>query len=210
MRAFFIHFEHPAGGNGPSGAGFAATCRHGTTEWPRLSRRMRERPAPRSQAGNDATSDTLTTQDSDKKRRSDKLRRNARKNGSRVSCPGGFAQAHTHTGSAILPSVNDVRLHSRGFHPRGGRGRWGRWGETHPTTPGSGNRFAVRLASAAIRAALFLLSSRLEAATIRPARSGPISMTGGPRPRGTTPHRTTHTRRPVGPRSRHTRHDAKL
>ena len=56
----------------------------------------------------------------------------------------------------------------------------------------------------------FLLSSRLEAATIRPARSWPSSMTGGPRPRGTTPNRTTHTRRPVVPRSRHTRHDAKL
>ena len=54
------------------------------------------------------------------------------------------------------------------------------------------------------------LASRLEAATIRPARSMPLSMTGGPRPRGTTPHRTTHTRRPVGPRSRHTRHDAEL
>lgn len=55
-----------------------------------------------------------------------------------------------------------------------------------------------------------LRSSRLEAATIRPARSGPSTMTGGPRPRGTTPRRTTRTRRPVGPRSRHTRHDAKL
>jgi len=55
-----------------------------------------------------------------------------------------------------------------------------------------------------------LRSSRLEAATIRPARSGPSLMTGGPRPRGTTPRRTTRTRRPVGPRSRHTRHDAKL
>lgn len=31
---FFILLKHPAGGNGPSGAGFAATCRHGTTEWP--------------------------------------------------------------------------------------------------------------------------------------------------------------------------------
>lgn len=51
IRAFFIDLEHPAGGNGPRGAGFAATCRHGTTEWPRLSRRMRERPAPRSTSG---------------------------------------------------------------------------------------------------------------------------------------------------------------
>ena len=155
IRAFFIDLEHPAGGNGPRGAGFAATCRHGITEWPRLSRRMRERPAPRLQAGNDATSDTLTTQDRCMKRRPDKLRRNGRKIDSRVSCTGGFARAHTHTGSAILPSVTDARLHSRGLYLRGGRERWGRWGETQPTTPGSGNRFAVRLASAAIRAALF-------------------------------------------------------
>lgn len=156
IRAIFIVLKHPAGGNGPSGAGFVAKCRHRTTEWPRHSRMMRERPAPRLQAGNDAKCDTWTTQDRDKKRRSDKLRRNARKNGSRVSCPGGFAQAHTHTGSAIPPSVTDARLHSRGFYLRGGRGRWGRWGETQPTTPGSGNRFAVRLSPAAIRAALFL------------------------------------------------------
>ena len=32
IRAFFIDLEHPAGGNGPSGAGFAAIRRHGTTE----------------------------------------------------------------------------------------------------------------------------------------------------------------------------------
>lgn len=135
IRAFFIHFEYPAGGNGPRGAGFAATCRHGTTEWPRLSRRMRERPAPRLQAGNDANSDTLTTQDRCMKRRPDKLRRNGRKSDRCVSCTGGFAQAHTHTGSAIPPSVNDARLHSRGFHLRGGRGALGALGgnSTHHT-----------------------------------------------------------------------------
>ena len=32
IRDFFIDLEHPAGGNGPSGAGFAAIRRHGTTE----------------------------------------------------------------------------------------------------------------------------------------------------------------------------------
>lgn len=37
------------------------------------------------------------------------------------------------------------------------------------------------------------LASRLEAATIRPARSMPLSMTGGPRPRGRTPRHALRT-----------------
>lgn len=135
IRAFFIDLKHPAGGNGPSGAGFVAKCRHRITEWPRHSRMMRERPAPRLQAGNDAKCDTWTTQDRYMKRRPDKLRRNGRKNDSRVSCTGGFAHAQTHTGSAIQPSVTDARLHSRGFHLRGGKGALGALGgnSTHHT-----------------------------------------------------------------------------
>ena len=90
IRAFFIDLKHPAGGNGPRGAGFVAKCRHRITEWPRHSRMMRERPAPRLQAGNDAKCDTWTTQDRCMKRRPDKLRRNGRKIDSRVSCTGGI------------------------------------------------------------------------------------------------------------------------
>lgn len=144
------------------------------------------------------------------KRRPDYLRRNGRKSDSRVSCTGGFARAHTHTGSAILPSVTDARLHSRGFYPRGGRGRWGAGGKLNPPHQEAGTASPFASLRRQYVPTFSLRSSRLEAATIRPARSGPSSMTGGPRTRGTTPRRTTHTRRPVGPRSRHTRHDAKL
>ena len=154
---------------------------------------MRERTAPRTQAVNDAKSDTWTTQDRCMKRRPDKLRRNGRKIDSRVSCTGGFAQAHTHTGSAILPSVTDAP-HTREdsiFVGVGGAGGAGEKLNPPHQEAGTASPFAsLRRQNVPPFSSL---ASRLEAATIRPARSMPLSMTGGPRRRGRTPRHTLRT-----------------
>ena len=139
------------------------------------------------------------------KRRPDKLRRNGRKSDSRVSCTGGFAQAHTHTGSAIPPSVNDAPYTREDSIFVGVGGAGGAGGKLNPPHQEAGTASPFASHRRQYVPPFFLLASRLEAAKIRPARSVPSTMTGGPRPRGTTPHNTTHTLRPVGPRSRHTR-----
>lgn len=121
------------------------------------------------------------------KRRPDKLRRNGRKSDGRVSC----------TGDLLEP----IRIREAQFRPAsptpaytredsifvGVGGAGGAGGKLNPPHQEAGTASPFASHRRQYVPPFSLRSSRLEAATIRPARSGPSTMTGGPRPRGTTP-----------------------